>query len=145
MRLESLVGVWVSEDKHYPAPWMLQGGSGKSRFVFENALDGHAFLNDYFGQTPGGAVKGHGIWFYDPGKKCYRIFWYDNFAISLQGEGNFDPQGRLVLNCRYHRTGEDMQEKHTFYFLDPEHFRLEIETWMDNCFQMTSELHYRRV
>jgi len=144
-RLEALVGVWVSEDRHYPMPWMPQGGTGKSRCVFEDALDGYAFLNDTFSQTPFGPIKGHGIWYFDSDTQLFRVSWYDNFANHLQGEGGFDPQGRLVLTYRYRMAGQDIQERHTFYFLDPEHFRHEIETFLDGRFQITSELKYRRV
>jgi len=45
------------------------GGKSLNRSVFRKAVDGYCYLHDYWGETPSGNVKGHGIRSYDPEQK----------------------------------------------------------------------------
>lgn len=142
-KLKVLLGDWESCDKHYPLPWMPDGGTGTSKNSFHEALDGYGYLVDYTGDTPFGSIKGHGIWFYESEYKAYKIQWYDNFGNHVQGNGNFK-DGQFVFDMRYRMDGEDIFERHTIKDIKADSYLYIIEIEIDGKLRKSSELHYHR-
>lgn len=141
-KLETFIGEWISEDIHYPMPWMSEGGKGKSRNIFRKALDGYCFLADFSSETPFGTIKGHGIWFFDSKQSKFKVQWYDNFANHLEGEGNFLDVNTLVIQYRYCMGGQDILERHTSKIVDADNYDYIIETFLDGEFRLTTESKY---
>lgn len=142
-KLKMLEGDWESHDTHYPLPWMPDGGTGKSKNSFHEALDGYGFLADYNGSTPFGSIKGHGIWFYDSERNQYKIQWYDNFGNHISGNGNFE-NDQFIFDMRYRMGGEDIFEQHTIKDIKDNSYLYVIEIEVDGKLCKSSELRYQR-
>jgi hypothetical protein len=143
-RLDAFAGEWISVDEHRPTPWAPDGGPGASRHRLRRALDGYAFLSDFEGETPFGGITGHAVWFFDRESGSYRVFWYDNFANALRGEGGFAPDGTLVMTYRYRMAGEDVLERHSMRLAGADGWTQTIENWLEGRYQVASTLRWRR-
>ena len=80
-KLKAFAGTWSGEEKIHPSPWDAKGGSATSRFQTRVDLDGFFVIADYV-QERGGqpSYRGHGVFGYDPQKKCYTMHWFDSMG-----------------------------------------------------------------
>jgi hypothetical protein len=142
--LEPFCGEWVSEDEHLSTPWATAGGTGRSRLDFHTGLHGYCLVSDYEGDTPFGTINGHGVWYFDRERGKYRVFWYDTFSNALDGEGDFEVDGSLVMTYRYRMAGEEILERHTMRLTGPDAMEQEIANRLDGQYRVASKLHWRR-
>ena len=90
-QIAKLVGNWVGDETLAPSPFDAKGGSAKARVTNKLALDGFVVVQDYE-QTRNGAVsfRGHGVFAWDPVKKCVALSWFDSMGgIPQTFTGNF--------------------------------------------------------
>ena len=86
LKLKSLEGTWVAEEKMYPSPWDPKGGTALGRIVSRIDLDGFFLVSDYV-QERGGQVsyRGHGVYGWNGPASRYTMHWFDSMG-SPAGE-----------------------------------------------------------
>jgi hypothetical protein len=106
-KLGALVGEWSGGETLHPAPWDPAGGKATATVSNRWIVDGFAVVQDYQ-QRRGGKVNltGHGVFWYDPGKQEYVMFWTDSMGGTgsewrgqfnggvLQLAGDMGPSGK---------------------------------------------------
>ena len=80
-RLNYLVGEWKTRETHHPSPWLPNGGTGEGRCTTRWGVGNLCLLTDYRSKGPSGsAFEGHAVDTWDPVKKVYQSWWFDNMA-----------------------------------------------------------------
>ena len=105
-QIAKLVGNWVGEEKLSPSPFDPKGGMAKARVHNKLDLDGFIVVQDYE-QTRDGAVsfRGHGVFAWDPVKKCVALSWFDSMGgVPQTFLGNF--QGDVLAMTSDHPMGK---------------------------------------
>lgn len=92
-KLAALAGSWSGEETLFPSPWDPKGGKGTGRIEARLACDGFFLVTDYVEERGGQAVyRGHGVYGWDPGEKCYTMYWVDSIgspsSVCKQGRWN---------------------------------------------------------
>lgn len=93
-KLARFAGRWIGNEKLSPSPWDPKGGTAVGKCDNKIATDGFVLVHDY-SQERGGTVnfRGHGVFSYDGGEKCYNLHWWDSMGFGInvfkgQLEGN---------------------------------------------------------
>jgi hypothetical protein len=92
--LAILAGNWLGQENIHPSPFDQAGGPAIGRVHNRMALDGFAVIQDYEQERRGIVnFRGHGIFRWDAGEKCYMLHWFDSFGLppvdyrgALQGQ-----------------------------------------------------------
>jgi len=91
-KLGALVGEWSGAETLHPSPWDASGGSASATVINRWVADGFAVVQDYEQRRNGKVTfRGHGVFWYDPGKQEYVMHWWDSMG-GTGGEyrGTFD-------------------------------------------------------
>ncbi len=80
-KLRELAGTWTGEETMFPSPWDPKGGKATGRIDARVGLDGFFVIGDYVQERDGHpSYRGHGIFGWDPGQKCYTMHWFDSMG-----------------------------------------------------------------
>ena len=110
-KLAFLVGDWVHEETVAPGP-MGPGGPRKGRSKAQWILgEHHLYVNYVSRDAANQTLEARGLLGWDPEKKAYRMGWYDNMGTAVQYQGDFTPEGTLVLNAEYALQGKPVKEQ----------------------------------
>jgi hypothetical protein len=142
LKLRRLMGEWVGEEHLHPSPWDQKGGVATGRIHNRLALEGFAVIQDYEQERNGGVTfLGHGIFTWDPGEKCYILYWFDSLGLSPNlFKGTFDKE-ILTLTSK----SEQGQTRAVFDFGKDSTYRYSMEVSPDGSQWVTfMDGHYAR-
>ena len=82
-KLKALAGAWIGEERMHPSPWDPAGGPATSTAETRMDLDGFHLITDYVQKRSGQiSYRGHGVFGYNTGQKCYEMWWFDSTGMT---------------------------------------------------------------
>jgi uncharacterized protein DUF1579 len=111
-KLSFLVGDWVHDEVHHPGA-MGPGGPAKGRSKAQWILGDHHLYLNYVSRGAMGSIEARGLLGWDADKKAYHLDWYDNLGQAVRYQGDFNPEGALLLSAEYTLNGQRVKEELT--------------------------------
>src|SRR6476660_7176306 len=106
--LRDLIGVWTSDEKFEPSPWMPSGGTGTGVNTVRLGPGGFSILMDQRSKSVMGSFTGHGVFTWDPNDRAYRFIWADSMMPGVTIETGNKEGDRLVLTGQVMMMGKKM-------------------------------------
>lgn len=121
-KLQELQGAW-------DAVMDMEGQKSKGSAVYKSICGGMWLQSDFEGNVAGIPFQGHGLDGYDLKRKKYIGTWVDSLSSStMQSEGNFDPDSKLLVMSgeSLGPDGKPQKFKNTTEFKDKDHFTFKL-------------------
>jgi len=128
-KLSALAGTWTGQETLHPSPWDAKGGTATARITSRTDLDGFVVITDYVQERNGQvSYRGHGIFGWDPGEKCYTMHWFD----SMGSPCNTPARGRWEGNkLSFDQRSPMGHSRYTYTFEKDGQYKFSIENSQD--------------